>query len=64
VGFTWLATLAVRMERVAVESVDPTNAGGVERRRLDDRLDAGELAVNHYRIDAGERVAGLHAHAD
>lgn len=35
-----------------------------ERRRLGDRPDADEPAVNHYRVDAGERVAGLHAHAD
>ena len=53
------------MRRVEVESVDPSETGnGLERRRLAAELDVANLAMNHYTVPAGERLAGLHAHAD
>lgn len=52
------------MERVDVEAADAATAGGVERRTLGEALDTAEVAINHYRLAAGERLAGLHAHAD
>ena len=53
------------MRCVEVESVDPSETGnGLERRRLAAELDVANLATNHYTVPAGERLAGLHAHAD
>ena len=53
------------MRRVDIESVDPSETGnGLERRRLAAELDVANLAMNHYTVPAGERLAGLHAHAD
>lgn len=50
------------MEAVTVEEIEP--AGGGNRRELTDALGATRLAVNRYRLAPGERLAGLHAHAD
>lgn len=52
------------MERVALDTIVDRTAGGVERRRLGDALDADHVAVNHYVVEAGDRIAGLHAHGD
>jgi uncharacterized cupin superfamily protein/ribosomal protein L40E len=52
------------MERIDVEATDGETRGGVERRRLGDALAADHVAINHYRVASGERIAGLHAHAD
>ena len=53
------------MRCVEVESVDPSEIGNsLERRRLAAELDVANLAMNHYTVPAGERLAGLHAHAD
>ena len=52
------------MERIDLESTDGETRGGVERRRLGDALAADNVAINHYRVPSGERIAGLHAHAD
>ncbi|NLV11100.1 cupin domain-containing protein [Halomicrobium mukohataei] len=34
------------------------------RNRLADALGASDIALNHYRVPLGERLAGLHAHDD
>lgn len=52
------------MERIDLRSTDGETRGGVERRRLGDALAADHVAINHYRVAPGERIAGLHAHAD
>ena len=53
------------MRRVEIESVDPAGTGdGPERRRLAAELDVANLAMNHYTVPPGGRLAGLHAHAD
>ena len=52
------------MERIGLESTDGETRGGVEGRRLGDALAADHVAINHYRVAPGERIAGLHAHAD
>lgn len=53
------------MELVSVDDVAPDALGGdADRRGLTDPLGTTDLAVNHYRLEPGERAAGLHAHAD
>jgi transcription elongation factor Elf1 len=53
------------MEQVSIDAVDPAGGGGtVERHGLSDPLDTADVAINHYRLPPGERLAGLHAHAD
>lgn len=53
------------MEQVSIDAVDPLGGGhDVERRDLSDPLDTADVAINHYRLPPGERLAGLHAHAD
>ena len=53
------------MERISVDSVEPRSfGGGVERRGLTRALDANDVAINHYRVPPGDRLAGLHAHLD
>lgn len=47
-----------------VES-DPEGDLGAERRSLSDHLETTNVAVNHYRLEPGDRlVGGLHAHLD
>lgn len=53
-----------RVERVAVDDVEPAALGDAERRGLADPLGATHLAVNHYALAPGERGSGLHAHLD
>lgn len=36
----------------------------IERRTLTDALGITEMAINHYVIEPGERISGLHAHMD
>lgn len=50
------------MERVSVGDLDPDSTARSERRSLAAPLGATDVAVNHYRLDPGERLAGLHAH--
>ena len=52
------------METVSVEAVDPAVVEGVSRRGLGDALGTEAVAVNHYTVPPGGRLAGLHAHAD
>ena len=52
------------MKRVSVEAVDPAVVEGVSRRGLGDALGTEAVAVNHYTVPPGGRLAGLHAHAD
>ena len=52
------------MEQIHLGSTDGETRGGVEGRRLGDALAADHVAINHYRVAPGERIAGLHAHAD
>ena len=52
------------MERIDLGSTDGDTPGGVERRRLGEALATENVAINHYRVPSGERIAGLHAHAD
>lgn len=53
------------MEHVSVGSRvegDPLEA--LSRTRLSDALGASDVALNHYRVPPGDRLAGLHAHED
>lgn len=43
--------------------LEPDSAARGERRSLADPLGAADVAINHYRLDPGERLAGVHAHA-
>lgn len=55
------------MRRVNVTELDPSPEGDsdLDRRSLTDALETEELAVNYYRLDPGETLAGgLHAHLD
>jgi len=54
------------MERVSIDEVEPNAFGSdADRRGLSDPLGATDVAVNHYRLDPGERFSGgLHAHMD
>ena len=52
------------MKRASVEAVDPAVVEGVSRRGLGDALGTEAVAVNHYTVPPGGRLAGLHAHAD
>jgi uncharacterized cupin superfamily protein len=52
------------MERVSIDACDAASYAGVERRRLGDELGTDDVALNHYAVSPGERIAGLHAHLD
>jgi uncharacterized cupin superfamily protein len=53
------------VEHVTIDDVDSQPTGEAERRGLADPLGAENVAVNHYRLDPGERFSGgLHAHFD
>jgi uncharacterized cupin superfamily protein len=52
------------VERIGRGSTDGETRGGVERRRLGHALATDHVAINQYRVPSGERIAGLHAHAD
>lgn len=53
------------MEKVAVDDVEPATYGtDAERRSLSDPLDTSHVSINHYTLEPGDRLAGLHAHMD
>ncbi len=54
------------MEHVSIDEVEPTAMGAeIDRRGLSDPLDTDELALNHYRLEPGERLSGaVHTHMD
>lgn len=53
------------MRTVAIEEIAPADVGSdAERRSLSDVLGTTDVALNHYRLEPGDRLAGLHAHAD
>lgn len=54
------------MEHVTIGDVDVGAFGQeIDRRGLTEPLGTSDLAVNHYRLDPGERLSGgLHAHMD
>ena len=53
------------MERIAIDEVTPADVGSdTERRSLGDALEATAVAINRYRLEPGNRLAGLHAHGD
>ena len=52
------------MKRVSVEAVDQVVVEGVSRRGLGDALGTEAVAINHYAVPPGGRLAGLHAHSD
>lgn len=53
------------MEQVTIGDVEPWESGGdATARGLSAILGAEHVAVNHYAVDPGDRVSGLHAHGD
>lgn len=53
------------MDRVSVDDVEPaTDDRERERRGLTANLGTTDVAINHYRLEPGERISGLHAHGD
>lgn len=54
------------MEHVAIDNVDAGALGqDIDRRGLTEPLGTSDLAINHYRLDPGERLSGgMHAHMD
>lgn len=53
------------MRHAAIDDLEPAGVGGdAEKRSLGDALGTTAFAVNHYRLEPGDRLAGLHAHAD
>ncbi|MFB6176944.1 MAG: cupin domain-containing protein, partial [Halobaculum sp.] len=54
------------MEHVAIDDVDAGAFGrDIDRRGLTEPLGTSDLAINHYRLDPGERLSGgMHAHMD
>lgn len=50
------------MEHVTFSEPETPDWSDAARRGLTDPLSASNLAINHYRLDPGGRVAGLHAH--
>ncbi|WP_336134338.1 cupin domain-containing protein [Natronomonas amylolytica] len=52
------------MNRTSLDACDAASYAGVERWCLGEALEADAVAINHYVVAPGERIAGLHAHAD
>ena len=54
------------MEKVSIGDVEPNAFGSdIDRRGLSAPLETTDLALNHYRLDPGERFSGgMHAHMD
>lgn len=54
------------MEHVSIDEIGPQAMGSdIDRRGLSDPLDTENVAVNHYRLEPGERFSGgLHTHMD
>jgi uncharacterized cupin superfamily protein len=60
------ASQRASMEKLSIDDVEPSGLGqDVDRRGLSDPLGTSDFAINHYRLDPGERLSGgLHAHMD
>jgi uncharacterized cupin superfamily protein/ribosomal protein L40E len=52
------------MNRVTVDACDVASYAGIVRRNLGEAVDVDAMALNHYTVAPGERIAGLHAHLD
>ena len=53
------------MELVSLCEIAPTTAdGGADCRRLSGPLETTAISINHYRLEPGDRISGLHAHGD
>lgn len=53
------------MQKLSVEDVEPrSHDRDLDRRGLSDQLGTTDVAINHYRLDPGARIAGLHMHTD
>jgi uncharacterized cupin superfamily protein len=54
------------MKKISIEDVEPSAFGSdIDRRGLSEPLNTGDVAINRYRLDPGERFSGgLHAHMD
>jgi len=53
------------MKTVAIERIEPANVGSdAEKQSLGYALGTTDVAINRYRVEPGNRLAGLHAHAD
>ena len=53
------------MEKVTVADTESRSYGNdMDRRGLSDPLGTTDVAINHYRLGSGERLAGLHTHMD
>ncbi|QLD86025.1 cupin domain-containing protein [Natronomonas halophila] len=52
------------MNRVTVDACDVASYAGIERRNLGEAVETDAVALNHYAVDPGERIAGLHTHLD
>ena len=52
------------MRKVEADDALAAPSDGIDRRALGDALGMTDVALNRYVVPAGERVSGLHAHAD
>jgi len=54
------------MEKISIQDVEPGAFGrDIDRRGLSEPLETGDVAINRYRLDPGERFSGgMHAHMD
>lgn len=54
------------MRYVSIDDVPLSDAveTDIDRRGLSDPLSTTDVAINHYRLSPGDRMAGLHAHMD
>jgi len=53
------------MKQVTIDEVEPWPSGGdAAARELGAILGAEHVAINHYTVEPGDRVSGLHAHGD
>lgn len=52
------------MQKRSIEAVEARSVRGVERRGLSDPLETTDVAINHYQLAPGGRLAGLHMHVD
>lgn len=64
-GFLSGTAQPVAMEHVSIDDVEPAAMTDADRRALTEPLGAADLAINHYRLEPGERLSGgPHAHMD
>lgn len=53
------------MRKVAIDDIEPADVGSdAEKQSLGDVLGTTDVAINRYHLEPGDRLAGLHAHAD